>query len=187
MADRSYCCATPLGIHFYSCKIADDDSFLESSLYTEVLHHVSLQRNGLDVSVYILTQRNREKEINPHKCFYINLLHVIVFPFFPQSNFRNSIFSLSEFNLFPWSERKGWSQLRFANVFLITASEGEKMHANTFYYFALNFQLQRAKEKEFSLMYLQIKNDCGIRATSSYALSNVVQQVTVSKLHKLFP
>lgn len=46
--------------------------------------------------------------------------------FSPQSNFRSSVFSLSECDLFPWSERKGWSQLRFANVFLITESGGKK-------------------------------------------------------------
>lgn len=56
MADHFYSCATPLGIHFYSYKITNDDSFFETSLYTEVLCHVGLQRNGLDVSVYILTQ-----------------------------------------------------------------------------------------------------------------------------------
>lgn len=51
---------------------------------------------------------------------------------------KKNIFSLSEIYLFPGSERKGWSQSRFANVFLITESAGEEKYVNIFYYPALN-------------------------------------------------
>lgn len=97
------------------------------------------------VWIWLHYKCNQEKETRPHACFYINLLHVIIFPFFPQSHFRNSIFSLLDFDLFPWSERKGWS-LRFANFFLIIDSGGQGKRMQR--YFIVLHLISNSKEQK---------------------------------------
>lgn len=95
-----------------------------------------------------VTGKRRSSHINASTliCFMSSLSH-----FFPQPNFRNPIFSLSEFDLFPWSERKGWSQLRFANVFLITELGRGNVCKSIL---LLCAQYPTPKRKAFSLTYV---------------------------------